>query len=94
MIDKMILNFFKIVLDAFCFCIFIFISSLVASYFCVPKSITDPWRLALNLALLCFFLSVFMMIFSKKYSTAPVQNSRTFTPWTWWTLKNNKENES
>jgi uncharacterized membrane-anchored protein len=77
-----------VLFDSFIFASFIFICSIIASFICVPKAIADDkWRYGLNLALLVFILSIFMMVLSRKYSDNPVQNSRSRTPWTWWTLK-------
>ena len=79
-----------VLFDSLIFACFIFICSLVSSFICIPKAIAnDKWRFSLNLALLVFFLSIFMMVLSRKYSSNPVQNSRKYTPWTWWTLKTN-----
>lgn len=77
-----------VLFDSFIFACFIFICAVVASFICIPRSFADDkWRYSLNLALIVFFLSIFMMVLSKKYSPQPIQNSRKRTPWTWWTLK-------
>jgi hypothetical protein len=46
----------------------------------------------LNLSMIIFILSIAMMIYSGKYSSNPVHNSRSRTPWTWWKINEEEDN--
>ncbi len=86
------MNFLLVFHDAFIFALCFFISAYIASLIILPKVLyNDRFLYCLNLSLIIFILSIAMMMYSGKYSSNPVHNSRSRTPWTWWKI-NEEEN--
>lgn len=86
----------KLLFDAVVFGFICFIFLLVAAFIVFPKPIKGyEFHMSGSLAIFVFLLSIAMMCLSGKYFKNPVSNTRSYTPWTWWKLKEKfRNNES
>ena len=67
----------------------VLVGSVISIYLLCPACVLF---VTFSLAIFVFLLSIAMMCLSGKYFKNPVSNTRSYTPWTWWKLKEKFEN--